>query len=314
MVNDVGAGSKNRMRWTQVPRAVRDRIESIAGDTVVAAENQSGGFSPGLASRLLLANGSTVFAKAIGEDWPVQAGFHRSEIAVTAQLPAAVPAPRLRGHFDDEGWVGLVFDDVDGWQPALPWRRAELGRVLDALAALATVEPPPIGRGHPRLGGWSNIVADCVLVRDLPRLSPWAADHLDSLTELEDEGVQVARGNRLVHFDLFPHNILLTSSRVYFVDWPHARLGNPVIDLVSVLCPIAIAGGDPSRIARSHPLAVDLNARSLDAVIAALAGFCAAGALMPAPTGQQPVTNAKHELANGLLTWLARRRATQKAD
>jgi aminoglycoside phosphotransferase (APT) family kinase protein len=302
------------MRWTQVPRAIRARIESIASDNVVAAENQSGGFSPGLASRLFLANGSTVFAKAIGDDWPVHAGFHRSEIAVTTQLPPAVPAPRLRGHFDDDGWVGLVFDDVAGWQPPLPWRRAELGRVLDALAALATVEPPPIGHDHPRLGGWSEIAADRVLVGDLPRLSTWAADHLESLTELEPDGVQTAQGNRLVHFDLFPHNILLTPSRVCLVDWPHARLGNPVVDLVSILCPIAMAGGDPSPIAQLHPTAADLDARSLDAVIAALAGFCAVGALTPARAGQQPVATAKHELANSLLTWLARRRATQTAD
>jgi len=132
---------------------------------------------------------------------------------------------------------------------------------------------------------------------------------LDLLTRLDQEGVRAAaHGDGLVHFDLFPHNVMLTHGRVYFVDWPHARRGNPLTDLVSVLCPIALAGRDPSPIAEAHPLAADVDSQSLDAIIAALAGFSVLGALLPARPEQQAIVDAKRELATAMLTWLARRR------
>src|ERR671916_582069 len=50
------------------------------------------------------------------------------------------------------------------------------------------------------------------------------------LAVLERAGLDTARGGSLVHCDLYPHNILLTPDRVVVVDWPHARLGAPVVD------------------------------------------------------------------------------------
>jgi hypothetical protein len=37
---------------------------------------------------------------------------------------------------DRDGWVALAFEDVDGAHPTLPWRPAELGRVLAMVADL----------------------------------------------------------------------------------------------------------------------------------------------------------------------------------
>ena len=244
----IAAASKNRLVWSQLPAPVRQQIERIAGCRVVAASSQPGGFSPGLASRLSLANGTQVFAKAIGNDWPVEASFHRSEAVVAAHLPSTIPAPRLWGSFDDGDWVGLVFDDIDGRAPAQPSNRAEMARIVSALARLADVATPSpvaLARDHPRLGGWTDVVRDDASMRRLPAESRWAADHLALLVELERDGLEAARGESLVHFDLYPHNVLLSADRVSFVDWPHARLGNPLVDLVSVLSTVAVTGHDP---------------------------------------------------------------------
>lgn len=303
-------GSKDRMRWGDVPVAVQRGIESVAGGDVVAAQSQPGGFSPGLASRLSLAGGVRVFAKAINSDWPVEAGFHRSEAAVAASLPAGIPAPRFLGSFDDGDWIALMFDDVAGRSPGQPWRSEELTRVLQALADLSqagTPSPIALDAEHPRLGGWQDLSRDEERLAGLRQFSTWAADRLSMLLDLERDGLGIAKGDSLVHCDLYPHNILLTDQRVYLVDWPHARLGSPIIDLVSVLSTVSAAGIDPTPIAERQSVAVRRDRRVLDAVLAAHAGFCVAGVLAPSAPAHAAVTAAKRDLARAALRWLAQR-------
>ena len=239
--------------------------------------------------------------------------FHRNEARIAALLPEAVPAPRLLGSFDDGQWVGLVFADIDGREPVQPWDDAELARVLAALADLAdpahagTPSSLPSDRAQPRLGGWAAVAGDAERVRRLPAVAPWAAGRLPELIALERDGMRAARGESLVHFDLYPHNVLLTDERVYFVDWPHARRGNPLVDLVSILATVEIAGVDPSPLADAHPLTRNVDPHTLDALIAAHAGFCISGALYPPDPGYQPILDAKRALGTAYLGWLARR-------
>ncbi len=87
----------NRLAWADLPGEVRAGIESRLGAPVVAVRDQSGGFSPGLAVRLRLADGQRVFVKAVNAGRnPESPGMYRREAAVMAGLPAAVPAPRRR--------------------------------------------------------------------------------------------------------------------------------------------------------------------------------------------------------------------------
>jgi aminoglycoside phosphotransferase (APT) family kinase protein len=185
-----------------------------------------------------------------------------------------------------------------------------MARIVSALARLADVATPSpvaLARDHPRLGGWTDVVRDDASMRRLPAESRWAVDHLALLVELERDGLEAARGESLVHFDLYPHNVLLSADRVSFVDWPHARLGNPLVDLVSVLSTVAVTGHDPSPIAQAHPLMRKADPHVLDALIAAHAGFCIAGALSPAAPGLDAVVDAKRALAGAFLGWLAHR-------
>jgi Ser/Thr protein kinase RdoA (MazF antagonist) len=305
------SASKVRLRWGEMPASVRARIGQLVASPVLVATNCPGGFSPGLASRLALGDGRRVFVKAMDADaWPLEAAFHRREARTAAALPGAVPAPRFLGWFDDGRWVILAFEYVDGAEPAQPWNRADLDRVVAAVGDLSrAMTPSPIAlpRDHPRLGGWAQIALDRSRVVNLPAVSPWAADNLAFLAALEEEGLAAACGPSLVHFDLFPHNILLTPGQVFFVDWPHARLGAPFVDLVLVLASAAADGIDPDPILRRQALTADVEPRVIDAVVAAFAGFCLAGGLAPAPAGLQAIVDAKLRLGRASLGWLVRR-------
>jgi hypothetical protein len=168
--------SKQRPLWREVPSAVRREIERIAGASVMTSQNCVGGFSPGLASRLALANGGRVFAKAINtRQAGSQIDMYRREARIAAALPTSIPAPRLLGSFDDGEWTALVFEDIDGHEPVQPWNEGELGRVLSAIAALAhvaTPSPVALQADHPRLGGWRELAMNDVRGAALAEVAP----------------------------------------------------------------------------------------------------------------------------------------------
>lgn len=288
-----------RPLWDALRPALRTEIERLAGGRVVGARSRAGGFSPGFASRLTLADGGRVFVKAIdARRWPHEVAAYRAEARVNAALANGAPVPRFLGALDDERWIVLAFEDVDGVNPE-PWTPATLGRVLAATADLGR-PAVPLDRDHPRLGGWATLTADRLAPHD-----PWAAANLPRLTDLERAGLATARGDSLVHCDLYPHNILLTPDRVVVVDWPHARLGAPVVDLVTVLSSAAADGLDPEAALRRH--AAGVPSGDVDAVLAAHAGFLVAGALATMPPGLERIAAAKRRLGAAATRWLRHR-------
>ena len=68
-MTDVGVPSGGqRLPWAETPAPVRRAVQAYLGSPVLVAESQPGGFSPGLAARLLLADGRRVFVKAVGAE------------------------------------------------------------------------------------------------------------------------------------------------------------------------------------------------------------------------------------------------------
>ncbi len=290
------------MRWHEMPEPVRAAVEKALSGKVVRAENCDGGFSPGLASRLRLADGRGVFAKAAdGGRWPWEAEIQRAEARVNAVLPAGLAAPRLLHVLDDGEWVVLLFDDIDGGSPAQPWNAADLAKVAEAVAAMPRAAGLDLPREHPRLGGWASITPEQIAPH-----SAWAAGQLPSLVKLENEGILAAQGEALVHFDLYPFNILLTAQQVFFVDWPHARLGAPIIDLVMLLSSAAADGLDPEPVLRRHS-DPGMASEAIEAILAAHAGFLLSGAVFATAPGLEAIAAAKLHLGLGALTWLQHR-------
>jgi Ser/Thr protein kinase RdoA (MazF antagonist) len=308
--------SKNRPLWNDLPASVRADIEQLIGGPVVQTQTCPGGFSPGFASRLTRTDGRGVFVKAMHADtWPLEAVQHRTEARIAAALPSTIPAPKFLGMFDDRHWTVLAFEDINGTQPRQPWDRTDLNRVAAAVIQLTqAVTPSPIAlpRDHPRLGGWAELARDQPCLTQLPEHSAWAADNMPRLIQLEEEGVVAAEGDSLVHFDLYPHNILLTPDGVAFVDWPHARLGAPIVDLLIVLSSAAADGINPEPVLRNYAANAELDQpEAVDAILAAHAGFLLHGALSPTPPGLEAIAAAKLHLGLGSLNWLQQRLANR---
>jgi hypothetical protein len=300
----------NRLRWVQLPDTVRKSIEAAVGSTVVGAVSQPGGFSPGLAARLLLADGRRVFAKAV-TGFSHAVSFYRREAGVAERLPATVAAPRLLWSGDGDDWAALVFEDVDGHTPPLPWRPADWRRVHDAVVALTAgltpspVDLPAVGDYADLFTGWHSLAADPALAA---RLDPWARENLGRLAALEVRGPAAAAGDTLVHCDLRADNVLLAGERVLFVDWPHASVGAPWVDLLGMLPSVAMQGGpDPAEVWRTSPLARDADPAAVDAVLAGLTGFFVHSSLLPDPPGLPTLRRFQAMQGEPALAWLRSR-------
>ena len=137
-----------RLDWSDIPERVRSEIERWLCDSVVGADTQPTGFSPGVAARLAASSGRRVFVKAVGpEPNPDSPRIHRREIKIVTSIPCAAPVPRLQWSYDEGegGWVVLVFEDIDGRHPMQPWRIGELDRVTAALEDLNMLLTPFAG-------------------------------------------------------------------------------------------------------------------------------------------------------------------------
>nr|WP_236070705.1 hypothetical protein [Streptomyces polyasparticus] len=168
-----------RMDWREIPAPVREALELQLGTQVVEASTQSGGFSPGVAARLRLADGSRAFAKAgCAEVNAHSVTMHRAEIANAALLPPGAPVPRLLGSYDDGQWVALLFEDVEGRQPHVPWVPEELDRVMAAVGRLSeSLTPAPAGAeplpGEPFEGRGQLAAAHASGEEDLAGMDPY---------------------------------------------------------------------------------------------------------------------------------------------
>jgi hypothetical protein len=302
------------MEWAELPRRVREHVEARLSARVVRAVTQPGGFSPGVAARVQLADGRQVFVKAVGPlpnaDAP---GIHRSEARVAAALPTGAPVPRLLADVEVDGWVALAFEDVAGRAPAEPWLPDELARVLAASAELAVLlDPAPLPapalaeRYAEKFCGWRLLAAAPPAV--LAGLGPWARRHLPRLAATEPAWVAASAGRALVHCDLRADNVLLTADRVVFVDWPWASIGVPWFDVVA-LGPSVIMRNGPSVVPLldGHLAARAADPEAVTALVVAVAGCFLHQSTLPAPPGLPTLRAFQRAQSDAALTWLRTR-------
>lgn len=303
-----------RVAWDAIPEAVRAGIERICGAPVVQARSQPAGFSPGLAARVLCADGSRHFVKAVSAHVnPDTPAMHRREAQVLRDIDPLIvagglPAPRLKGTLDLGPWTALVLDDVDGRHPELPWQDDDLRRVLEAVDLLADVlTPTPISGPalvdrHAELAtGW-RLLAEA----DDRRIGAWPREHLDELVRLERQWAEHAAGDTLLHADLRADNILLTSDRVVVVDWPHASVGAAFLDTIFLAPSVAMQGGPPP-----HELVTMTRAGraadrgALTAMVCVVAGYFTERSLRPPPPGIPTVRAFQAAQGEIARQWLA---------
>lgn len=280
----LGSGG-DRLRWDELPAEVHDAVVDVLGSPVVQAVSQSGGFSPGTADRVVLADGSRAFVKAVGRAQNTESPLlQEREARITAALPAGVPAPGFRGARWVGDWHVLVLEEVPGRQPELPWGAAELDVVVSALERLADAGTP------------------C----PVPGL-PTARESLAG--QLPESALELLDGDTLVHLDLRADNVLLTPRGAVLVDWPHACRGPVWLDALALLFEVDRLGEEDlaERVLSTAPLTRDVDPRVLTTVLAGFSEFFLGRAAQPPPPGLPTLREFQRVQGEALARWVQRR-------
>lgn len=301
-----------RLRWTDVPAPLRNRLETALGSSVVDAVTPAGGFGHQLAAALTLADGQRFFVKAAPTDDPLTAA-NLHEGAVLGSLPPGAPAPELVAVHHEAAWTAVVIAHLDGPHPDLSPASSDPGQILALLDKVTSnPAPPPYTQavagtpsGAANLHGWD------VLLADPPGdLDPDVRHRLPELAELEAAWPALAHGDRIVHGDLRADNMVRDQERgVTFVDWAHATTGPACIDAVSLAPQLVLAGHTPNDITRlldEHP-ATATNPLASTAFLTALAGHWHRNARLPAPPGAPGLRTYQHRAATAGMALLTLR-------
>ncbi len=303
--------SAARAQWSALPEDVGARIARIADSEVSSTLPQSGGFSAGLAERVLFASGRHLFVKAIADaGHEGTLALYEREAEVLRALPPAVPVPRLVEAFHESGWFVLVIEDIAGRHPERRADAADTLRVLEAMTELAAVRgdlsfPPLSGELAETAGSWHRLDEGGLI----DTTTPWCAAHLALLKASASTVCAAVGGDRLVHADLRPDNTLIDDGgKVWFVDWPWAARGPGWFDALAYLLDLALASpaADVDRLLQ-HPLFADADPARIDAVLAAFAGTWFEKSRQPAPPGMSALRDFQRREAIAAAKWFARR-------
>ena len=278
---------------------------------MVEAETQTGGFSPALAARLRLADGSRVFLKAVSERAnPDSHHIYRQEARIVEDLPDSAPVPRFRWLYDHHGWVALCFDDVEGRHPHEPWTQADLELVVRELTTMsAALTPTPVHVDETAADALAGALNGWVyaLERGTYRLDPWATRNLERLGQLELRAPSAVAGDTLLHFDLRADNILISGDRVFGVDWPWARRGAPWVDWVGMAPSVEMQGGPRCEDFLSLFDVRGVPGDSITEVLCSIAGYFCVHALDKPPRGIPTVRAFQAAQGVVALRWLRER-------
>jgi len=298
-----------RVHWAQLPTAVKRAIEERIGGTVVEAITQPGGFSPGLAARVRTSDGRRCFVKAVNElANPETPGMHRREAEVVAALPREAAVPRLLWSYDEGGWVALGLEDIDGHMPAQPWREDHLQLVVEGLHRLHDVLTPSPIASISAADGFATLIKGWQELRDSnAALDEWSSRNIHRLIDLETNTPAAVSGRTLLNFDVRADNILIAGQRVYFVDWPWARVGAPFAEWLAFAPSVYMQGGPkPGEFLRM----VEFDGVAdgdINAVIASLTGYFLAHSRRTPPPGIPTVRAFQAAQGWIALEWLRER-------
>lgn len=227
----------------------REAVERLTGAAVTGTRPVAGGYTNAVRCVATLADGRTVFVKAINEE---TRGWLRAEQAAYAAIDGSF-MPTVVAAGDGT----LVLEDLSGahWPP--PWSDTDLRAVRDALAELHALTPPP-GLPAPEdnedlRGGWRAIAEAPEPFLSLGVAEPaWLEANL---TVLRDAGEHArVDGDSVVHMDIRSDNLCLAGGRCRIVDWNWVCRGNPDLDLAFWMPSLRLEGGpEPAGRSPRHP-------------------------------------------------------------
>lgn len=303
-----------RLPYERVPAPVHAWVDRALGSPVQAATTQMGGMSPGCAARLVAADGTRAFCKAVGPELnPDTCAIFRHELAVLDRLPQVAYRPRVLAAYDDGAWVGLLLEDVDGVHPDL-----DDAATLTAVAATVSTQaaeltPAPAGLDAPALtqvarrwaGSWE------LLCTDPAPLPTWARRDVRRLAERVADVSDLTGGDTLCHVDLRNDNLLVRpDGAVVVLDWGMARLGPAWFDLFV----LALEHAEQPQVDRwltDQPFTRNVPPATMTTLLLALGGHLLRQSTLPAAPGLPTMPAFRHSEGTRFLTG-ARRRLDQE--
>ncbi|MFE5592912.1 phosphotransferase family protein [Streptomyces sp. NPDC056549] len=303
-----------RPEWGAVPEQVRTYIEARLGVAVSEAEMCGGGFTPGLAARLLLADGSRVFVKGIPDEHPMRS-VYQAEARITEALPETAPGPRVLWSApsgQEHGWSLLCLEDLPDGNPDVSPGSPDLRAVVDTLLRMReSLTPSPIPEAPQMadvhgsyLCGWAQ------LAEDVPAdLDPWARRNLGRLAEIEKGWLRPAHGSTLTHGDLRPDNMVMRGGEAVVIDWSYLSQAADWCDAVSLVPHLILAGHDPgSAEAVVAPLLESVpDGGAVTAFAAAFGGYWERSSRSPAPPNVPHLRGYQARAAGAARVWIAHR-------
>jgi hypothetical protein len=296
----------SRLDWLLIPPMTRRMVEERFGTRVVASESSGAGFTPGCASILTGADGRRIFLKAASK--LAQRAFaeaYATEARILRGLPAGLPVPRLLWSHEDDLWVVLALEVVEGDNPARPWSTQELDSCLDALEVVARrLTPPPMG-----LPTFAEEFADLPGSWDHVRRTAPAWPHLEEAAALAARYAEVTAGTTLVHTDVRDDNFVVsTSGAAYLCDWNFAVQGAAWIDTVCLLVFAFGDGVDADALLVRRALTRDVDPEHVDVLLALLCGYFLEHRDHPSPYSSPFLRRHQSWCAEVSWAWLAQRR------
>jgi hypothetical protein len=281
-------------------------VEDRFGTRVVDGESAGAGFTPGCASVLTGADGRRIFLKAASKK--AQRPFaeaYADEVRMLRQLPDGLPVPRLLWSHEDDLWVVMALEHVEGSNPQRPWGHAELGLCLDSLQVLAErLTPPPMP-----LRSFAEEFADLPGCWDHVRRTAPEWPHLEEAAALAAGFADVTAGDTLVHTDVRDDNfVVATDGRAYLCDWNFPVRGAAWVDSVCLLMTAFGDGLDAEALVAERALTGSVDPEHVDVLLALLCGYFLEHRDQPSPYSSPFLRRHQSWCAEVSWAWLAQRR------
>jgi aminoglycoside phosphotransferase (APT) family kinase protein len=292
-----------------LPPVVRRYVEQRLGCRVTGAESAGAGYTSGFASVLTGEDGRRLFVKAASKKAQSAAAHaYADEVRKLRSLPVGLPVPRLLWAHQDDLWVVLGFEHVDGTAPARPWRTEELARCLDVLETLGNelTPAPPTVRLRP-LGSeqeFGGMITSWEQVR--ARTPDWP--HLRDAAALAGRYERALRGETVVHTDARDDNFLLTGDGGVLCDWNWPALGPAWVDTVLLLISASGDGLDADALLAERPLTRDADPEDVDCLLALVCGYFLHHRHDPPRSASPYIRVHQAWYADAAWAWLSRRR------
>lgn len=311
-----------RRDLSEAPATLRAWLAAALGGEPIRWTTAVGGFSPGIAARVVTAGGRRAFVKAVdGSTNPDTPGLFRNEVRALRILGADPATRRLIApmvdSYDSDGWVALLLDEVDGTTPAQPFVAADVEVVSAGLTDLAgALDRLSTDAELPSVTATSSLAESWGALAAVPeRLDRWTREQLPILLDLAEHSRQALQGRSLLHFDIRSDNMLLTGAgddrRAVFVDWAWLRYGAGWIDAFLFGFDLATAGGEvrAQTYVANSPVLAEVAPRDVTAAVAAVSGVMLLGSRKPPPPGLPGIRDWQARMAAGGLCWLEERLA-----